>query len=113
MGNPFETLDLRLSNIENLLLDISKKNEQSRVVVNHPDEILNIRQASELLGLAIPTLYSMVSERRIPFSKEPKGKKLMFVKSELIAWVKNSRRSTTNELELAADNYLSSKKMKK
>lgn len=104
MGNPFETIDLRLSNIENLLLDISKRDSKA-VTAKEPDEILNIRQASELLGLAIPTLYSMVSERRIPYSKEPKGKKLMFVKSELIAWVKQSRKSTTQEIEKVANTY--------
>jgi excisionase family DNA binding protein len=113
MGNPFETLDLRLSNIENLLLHITQRNDRPLPPRDDADEILNIRQASELLGLAIPTLYSMVSERRIPFSKEPKGKKLMFVKSELISWVKTSRRATSRELDQEAEKLVQSKKLRK
>jgi excisionase family DNA binding protein len=112
MGNPFETLDLRLSNIENLLLNITQRSDRP-IPPDDSDEILNIRQASELLGLAVPTLYSMVSERRIPFSKEPKGKKLMFVKSELISWVKTSRRATSRELDQEAEKLVQSKKLRK
>jgi excisionase family DNA binding protein len=48
------------------------------------DELLTISEASQLLKLAIPTIYSKVSKNEIPVNKQ--GKKLYFYKSELIEW---------------------------
>jgi excisionase family DNA binding protein len=60
------------------------------------DELLTISEASQLLKLAIPTIYSKVSKNEIPVNKQ--GKKLYFYKSELIEWVRAGRVKTNEEI---------------
>jgi len=45
---------------------------------------------------ASPTVYAWVSQRLIPFHK--KGKKLMFLKSEIDSYLKSGRRKTIAEI---------------
>jgi excisionase family DNA binding protein len=49
-----------------------------------------VGEASELLRLAPKTLYSLVSQRRIPFRKA--GRRLLFLESELIDWTRPTER---------------------
>lgn len=65
------------------------------------DEVLNIDQASMLINLAKPTIYGLTSKNLIPFIK--KGKKLHFIRSELIAWLVEGRRETNAELRKEAE----------
>ena len=52
-------------------------------------QLLTIQQSSEFLTLSVPTIYSLVSKREIPFMK--KSKRLYFTQSELTEWIKSSR----------------------
>ena len=106
MENPFLTIQNDLSTIKGLLLDI-QGNKSTPLSAAPEETILNVQQASEFVGLKIPTVYALVSQRKIPFSKQ--GKKLMFLKSELIQWVKGGRRATTAELDSIANQYVKSK----
>jgi excisionase family DNA binding protein len=45
---------------------------------------LTVHEAAELLRLAPKSLYSLVSQRRVPFRKA--GRRLLFLESELIEW---------------------------
>ena len=45
---------------------------------------MTVREAAELLRLAPKTLYSLVSQRRIPYRKA--GRRLLFLESDLISW---------------------------
>jgi len=106
MENPFVTIQNDLTTIKLLLLDI--QNQKPLSLNKTPDDhILNVNEAGEFVGLKTPTVYSLVSQRKIPFSKN--GKKLMFLKSELLQWVKDGRRATTVELDLIASRYIKSK----
>ena len=49
---------------------------------------VNIRQASEITGLAVRTLYQMNSAGMIPAAFKSGGK-LLFRRNELIQWVEN------------------------
>lgn len=49
--------------------------------------VLDIKEASELIGKTIGTIYSLTSQKAIPFSK--RGNKLYFFKDELLAWIKS------------------------
>lgn len=60
------------------------------------DELLSIAEASQLLKLAIPTIYSKVSRNEIPVNKQ--GKRLYFYKSELIEWIRSGRVKTNEEV---------------
>ncbi len=67
------------------------------------DEIGGIELAIELTGLAKPTIYGLVSERRIPHSK--RGKKLYFSRRELLEWLTNGKRKTQDEIADEAVNF--------
>lgn len=72
------------------------------------DELLTIQQASELLNLSVPTLYSKVSKREISSMK--RSKRLYFSRTELIEYLKAGKRKSSAEIEAEADAYLSNKK---
>ncbi|MEZ0538946.1 helix-turn-helix domain-containing protein [Fibrella arboris] len=61
---------------------------------------LNVQQAAELLDVTPATVYDLVHKRRIP-SHRP-GKRLYFLRSELMQWIKNGRRNTADELVATA-----------
>ena len=49
-------------------------------------KFLTVHEAAELLRLAPKSLYSLVSQRRIPFRKA--GRRLLFLESELVEWTR-------------------------
>lgn len=51
---------------------------------------MTVTEAAELLRLAPKSLYSLVSQRRIPFRKA--GRRLLFLESELIEWTQPAER---------------------
>jgi excisionase family DNA binding protein len=57
-------------------------------------EVMNIRQASQYLGVSADTLYKYVSEERIPAFKL--GNRWKFKKSILDTWMENQ--SLSNEV---------------
>jgi excisionase family DNA binding protein len=48
--------------------------------------LLNIREVAEYTGLSVPTLYAMVSKRRIPYVKV--GRLTKFSPDSLERWLK-------------------------
>ena len=75
---------------------------------NMTDEnFLNIDEAAKFLGIQRSTLYKYTCFKIVPHYKP--GKKLYFVKSELIDWVKNSPVRTIDEIEDIASNYVTLK----
>ena len=77
----------QVDNIERLLQHklIKSKSEENEVLV--------IRQAADFLRLSLPTIYGLVSNRKIPFMK--KGKRLYFSKHELSKWIAEGRKKTS------------------
>jgi excisionase family DNA binding protein len=51
---------------------------------------MNVREAAEFLRLAPKSLYSLVSQRRIPYRKA--GRRLLFLESELVDWTRPAER---------------------
>jgi excisionase family DNA binding protein len=47
-------------------------------------KFLTVNEAAALLRLAPKSVYSLVSQRRIPYRKA--GRRLLFLESELILW---------------------------
>lgn len=70
--------------------------------------VLDIKEASELVGKTVGTLYSLTSQKAIPFSK--RGNKLYFFKDELLAWIKSGGKADidfrTDENRDAYDRHL-------
>ena len=69
------------------------------------EEFLTIKEASVHAGIAVQTIYRLVSIDEIPFYK--KGKRLYFIKSELNDWIKKGNDDKKlNTAELEANKYL-------
>ncbi|MFC4213418.1 helix-turn-helix domain-containing protein [Pedobacter lithocola] len=84
------TLYEKLLSIEKMLTDLKISNNPSE------KDLLNIQQASELITLAVPTLYSKVSLKEIPYIK--KGKRLYFSRLELLEWINSGKKETNSEI---------------
>ena len=52
----------------------------------HASRFLTVHEAAGLLRLAPKSLYSLVSQRRIPYRKA--GRRLLFDEAELLAWTR-------------------------
>jgi len=105
MNNPFEVIDARLSNIENLILDI--KHQPKEVEQTETEQLLNVQEAAQFLNLTVPTMYSKVSKNEIPFMK--RSKRLYFSSTELMEYIKEGRKKSNAEIEAEAENYLKNK----
>jgi predicted DNA-binding transcriptional regulator AlpA len=97
------------SELETLISNSVKKAFEENIPTTHTieDQLLNIKQASTIISLSVPTIYSLVSKAQIPVSK--RGKRLYFSKQELTDWIKAGRRKTVEEINHQAENYLSNK----
>lgn len=84
-----------------------KNNKQTDTKsTDQPEQLLTIQQASELLSLSVPTLYTKVSKGELPVCKAPGSKRLYFSRTELMEYVKTGRKLTNAEIEAEADTYL-------
>lgn len=104
--------------MENYLITIKEDalkalvKEALREVLNekhNQDEsvLINIQEAAAFLNLAVSTICEKTSERLIPHYKH--GKKIMFKRSELLAWVENRRVKTVKEIRQEAITKLNRK----
>jgi excisionase family DNA binding protein len=65
-------------------------NEDGQVAGTDQEGFINLDQAAEFLKVAKQTLYARTSAGTIPFVK--KGKRLLFKKSELAAWLNETEK---------------------
>lgn len=68
------------------------------------DSFLNIDETAKLINLAKPSIYGLVHQNRIPYHK--KGKRLYFLKSQIIDWLKSGKKESKNGAEAKANEYL-------
>jgi len=73
------------------------------------DVFINIDETAKLIDLAKPSVYGLVHQNKIPYHK--KGKRLYFLKSEIMAWLKSGKHQTSNEIADKADAYLLKNKL--
>ncbi len=66
------------------------------------EEILDVKEVCALLHLDPPTIYALTSKRLIPHTK-PTGK-LLFLKSEIIFWLKENRVKTVTDIKIQIPN---------
>lgn len=88
-----ELKDLIRETMANLL-------DERELKKNNNETLMNVQEAAALINLAVPTLYEKTSTRIIPHYKH--GKKLLFKKSELLAWVESTKRKTVHEIKQEA-----------
>ncbi|MFE3866472.1 helix-turn-helix transcriptional regulator [Flavobacterium sp. LS2P90] len=73
------------------------------------DAFLNIDEAAKLIDLAKTSVYGLVHKNKIPYHK--KSKRLYFLKSEILDWVKSGKQESKSELEIRANEYLSKNRL--
>lgn len=81
---------------------------EDKIVSANDSTLINIQEAAALLNLAVTTIYEKTSEKIIPHYKH--GKKIMFKKSELLAWVESRRVKTIHEIRKEAATRFGPKK---
>jgi excisionase family DNA binding protein len=85
MENPFAEISDRLKNVETMLSQILNNSENKA-----EKKYLNVQEAAKYLKLSPSLIYRLTShstesDKKIPFIK--KGRRLLFVPSELDKWV--------------------------
>lgn len=112
MNNPFDVIDARLSTIENLILDLK----------HQPNKIQPTGLADQWFDLndlvdydpekrTKPTWYSLVSNGKVPYYK--RGKKLVFLKSEIDEFLKSGRRKSAHESSNAPEEFMKQPKIRR
>jgi len=81
------TLNKKMDNLIQRFDETFSKTESTE----HTHELLDLAAAAKMLGKAESTIYTMTSNRLIPFHK--RGNKLYFFKDELTAWVESGGQS--------------------
>ena len=93
----FDQIPLMMNKIHDKLEYLEKLIERISVTGENKDELLNVEEASKLLNLSIPTIYSKVCKKEIPVNK--KGKRIYFYRHELMNWIKSGRVKTYTEMK--------------
>lgn len=93
---------------ERVTANILRAVRNEHTPTDHPEQLLTIQETAEFLSLTVPTIYSKVSKRELPFMK--RGKRLYFSRTELMEYLKDGRQKTNAEIEQEAEAYLSGKK---
>ena len=101
---------LSVQEVRNLFREEIKKalNESHIIQGNQLPEYLTIQELSEMINLAVPSIYGMVHRKQIPYVK--RGKKLIFEKSQIEEWIKNGRRKTKQEIDQEAAEHVQRRK---
>ncbi|AVR46770.1 DNA-binding protein [Christiangramia fulva] len=71
--------------------------------VSQEDQYLTIEELGELIGYKKTSIYGLVQKNKIPYHKRGK---LFFLKSEIMEWLKNGKKTTTEDIKRKADEYL-------
>ena len=103
MENPFEIINERLRNIENLLENIYSNIGRSETNII-TTKIMDIEQLSDYLGLSKSHIYKLTSTHSIPHSK--RGKRLYFDKETINTCVLDHKIWTQDDIEKQAADYL-------
>lgn len=83
--------------------------EELKKVMLLQKEVFTIDELSLYTGYTVDYIYKMVHQGVIPYSK-PNGKKLFFIKEEIVSWLSANKHKSNQELETQANSYLMSKK---
>ena len=75
--------------------------------------ILTMDELATYLSTAKQTIYGWVHHKKIPYHKQPTGRKTYFLKEEIDKWLTTNRTATSAEVEEEAARHIDAQKMKK
>lgn len=94
----FENLPKAVAHLVNELAEIKSLVAKSQTTIATTQKYpIDIEEASQIIGKAKPTIYSLVRRRMIPCYKS--GKKLYFFEDELLEWIAKGKKKTLQEIE--------------
>lgn len=99
MENPFEIIIEKLNVIEKRMHSIEIKLNG----LENANYLMDTKQVSEYLKLAVPTIYDKVHKREIPHHKV--SSKLYFSKTEIDNWVLENKILTKTEIHKMTNDY--------
>ena len=112
-----ETLNLTFDQLQNAVTLLTKEVSQLKELLlsskkqpttEKTEKFLTVKEVSEFLNLAVPTIYSKVSRNELPYMK--RGKRLYFSSAELMEYLREGRSKSNSEIEADADAFLSNNK---
>ena len=96
--------------IEQLIRKVSAATLEAFIEQGQPtgsarvEQVMNIEQCAEFVGLKIPTLYRKTSANEIPHFKN--CGRVFFQRSEVEAWLLSRKVPTKNDYQFLADEHL-------
>jgi len=75
-----------------------EQSETDQLPEDYNFELLDLNQTAEFLKLKPSYIYSLIHQKKIPYYK-PLGKRVYFIKAELIKWIKESKIKSVDEVE--------------
>lgn len=87
MENPFEIIFRQLADIQARLVELTHPSHAQRTT---SERVLLVEEASQFLGIPKSSLYQKISRGEIPCTRH--GKRVMFLESDLINWVRKGQR---------------------
>jgi len=96
-------LTKEVSELKRLLIE-----KQEQPANEQTEQLLTVQEAAQFLNLTVPTIYSKVSKGELPVMK--RSKRLYFLSTELLSYLKDGRKKSNTEIEAAASAYLSNNK---
>jgi predicted DNA-binding transcriptional regulator AlpA len=93
LTNPNLSFEQLPSMVAQLIANIEKQSELIKSFIsNNQSEIdepfIDIHEASKIIGKAIPTIYALAAQKKIPHFK--RGRQLYFLKTNLREWIKSA-----------------------
>ena len=94
---------------ERVTINILKALQNNIPPSEKQERLLTIQEAAQFLNLSVPTIYSKVSKRELPYMK--RSKRLYFSNVELVKYLKEGKRKSYKEVEQQAETYIKNKEV--
>ena len=109
MVNPFDEIEARLSNLENLLLDLKHETlpQLLKELINPGKRIVNIdglMKAHPSIATSKQTIYNWTSSGKIPHSK--RNGRPYFDLDEIDQWLMSEKKLTASEIQEEIENHI-------
>ena len=110
IGFSFDDLPMAVSQLTDKVNSISSMLARHSMPQESPqteDKLLSVREASTLLRLTVPTIYSKVSRGELPCMKQ--GNRLYFSLAEITAHLRSGKKRSAAELTAQAEEFCNRK----
>jgi predicted DNA-binding transcriptional regulator AlpA len=85
--NPFDRINIELSELKSMLKVLLDR----QVKVTEKSDLVDLKEACEILNLSASSIYKRTAKNAIPIIKREGSNKLMFSRLELEKWLKGSQ----------------------